>query len=840
MREPEQGTRRNHVLVFILFIFLTLLMTWPVMVRLGTHLAGGRDDLWVHQWTFWWIREALREGLNPFFTPYLYAPVGVSLTSQNIAWFNIALWLPLQNLFGRIPAYNLVFLVVIALNGFCMYLFAWQEIRSYGAAIISGLIFGFWPYSLSHYDHVNMMVLFWVPLTLFLLHKIFSETTNLGERAQKVRWWVILGTALSLAMIGITRWQLLIMSGPILIGYTCYLFWLFPEARNQTILIKLLTVSAIALVLMLPFAAPLVIDQFTREFPDDVFLDEAIWGRTDLLAYFVPSIHNGIWREQVVPIYENFVVNKFYTPFLGFLTLALSAVGVVRRWRRTWIWLILASLYFTLALGPELVINGRSYPSIPMPYRLVEEFFLLRLIRRPDRLNIFLSLPLAMLAGWGMWVILSGILRKTIRWLAFSAAALLILLAYNPIPFATTAPEIPKWLALQAGKGEQIAILDIPVDDRSYDKWYMQYQTVHELPIATGHVSRLPRESTEFLDTIPFLANIKENDQIPDPNANDVGRQLKLLADGGVKYLIIHKKFANEGLQAVWRDWMIIEPIHEDDELLVYNTALEADRDFTFKYKLTNELGLVETKLAPDEGIQGGNIMLNTIWGTTDVPQKNLDVCLTLASADKMPEIPICQAIDAHIPTSDWAANDLRRANYNLPIAIDLEAGEYDLILSLSDPITGEQVGNSAVLGKLLIHPFAPESATSVTWQNDIHLLGSDLQENGENLEIILYWQADHALEDSYKVFVHFQNEESGEIEAQSDTIPRNWSYPTDEWVPGEIVRDVISIPQSNLANGPFNVMVGLYNEQTGQRLIILSADENQQADVYKLTNWDH
>jgi hypothetical protein len=841
MREWDQSTRRNHVLAFILFVILTVLMTWPVIARLGTHLAGGRDDLWVHQWTFWWVREALRDGLNPFFTPYLYAPIGASLTSHNIAWFNIALWLPLQALFGRITAYNLVFLAVITLNGFCMYLFAWQEIRSFGASLIAGIIFGFWPYTLSHYDHANMMVLFWVPVTLLLLYKMISRNGQEEEdQEQPFQWWLVLGTAFSLAMVGITRWQLLIMSGPILIGYPLYLLWKFPRARNRGTLFKVLSILGIALVLMAPLATPLVIDQFTREFPEDVFLDEAIWGRTDLLAYFVPSIHNGLWHERVATIYEKFVVNQFYTPFLGFITLLLAAVGIFRRWRQAWIWLILALLYFILALGPELAINGRSYPAVPMPYRLVEDFFLLRLIRRPDRLNLFLSLPVALLAGWGMDVILSALSKITVRLLVLSAAVLLILLAYNPIPFATTASVVPQWLAQRAGEGEQYTILDLPVDDRSYDKWYMAYQTFHGKPIATGHVSRLPRESMIFLDSIPFLANLKDNDQLPDPDTNDIGRQLKLLANGGVKYLIIHKQFANEGLQAIWRNWLVIDPAYEDDELIVYNTALKTGRDFNFEHQITDEIGLVKADLAPIEGVQGGVITVNTVWGTTAVPQQNLDACFTLTGKGQIPESQVCQVPDIQAETTTWAANDLRRASYILPVANDLGAGEYDLTLTLADTATGEQVGEPTVLGTLLIHPFSPELNTAVTWENDIHLLGADFQESAENLELTLYWQAGHVLNDSYKVFLHFREEQSGEIAAQSDAIPRNWSYPTTNWQPGEIVRDVINIPLSSLTNGPYTILVGLYDEQIGERLTVLSADENEQTDAYELTTWDH
>ena len=97
---------RGTLLALLAYGLLSVIMTWPAAARLGTHLAGGRSDLWVHQWTFWWVKKAIAEGHNPFYTHLLFHPQGVSLTSHNIAWLNIALWLPLQAIVGRIAAYG--------------------------------------------------------------------------------------------------------------------------------------------------------------------------------------------------------------------------------------------------------------------------------------------------------------------------------------------------------------------------------------------------------------------------------------------------------------------------------------------------------------------------------------------------------------------------------------------------------------------------------------------------------------------------------------------------------------------------------------------------------------
>ena len=54
-----------------------------------------------------------------------------------------------------------------------------------------------------------------------------------------------------------------------------------------------------------------------------------------------------------------------------------------------------------LALGPILRLNGRLYDGVPTLYRMLEPLFLFRLIRVPERFNIVLALPLAVMAAYG-------------------------------------------------------------------------------------------------------------------------------------------------------------------------------------------------------------------------------------------------------------------------------------------------------------------------------------------------------------------------------------------------------------------------------------------------------
>ena len=84
---------------------------------------------------------------------------------------------------------------------------------------------------------------------------------------------------------------------------------------------------------------------------------------------------------------------------------------------------------------------------------------------------------------------------------------------------------------------------------------------------------------------------------------------------------------------------------------------------------------------------------------------------------------------------------------------------------------------------------------------------------------IPLVWQAETEIPTSYNVFVHLVDA-VGNIVAQSDAVPANWTRPTTGWLPGEYVIDThaLMLP-AELPPGPLSLRVGLYDPQTGARL---------------------
>ncbi|MGH2592699.1 MAG: hypothetical protein ACRDGG_04230, partial [Anaerolineae bacterium] len=84
---------------------------------------------------------------------------------------------------------------------------------------------------------------------------------------------------------------------------------------------------------------------------------------------------------------------------------------------------------------------------------------------------------------------------------------------------------------------------------------------------------------------------------------------------------------------------------------------------------------------------------------------------------------------------------------------------------------------------------------------------------------VTLYWQARAETTTAYKVFVHILDSE-GHLVAQADAVPVNGSRPTTGWLPREVITDqyIIALP-GELPAGQYQIVVGLYDSETGARL---------------------
>lgn len=784
-------------------------------------MPGEGQDQIVHLWTYGWLKKALFSGQNPFYTNLLYYPNGVSLTTHNIAWLNFAFWLPMQALVGDITAASLMYLVIFTLNGFAMYLLAYEWTKSTSAAFISGLIFGFWPNVVNRAEHVNTIVLFWLPLSLLFFKRTFDH--------KRPRDAIL--TGVFLAVGGITRWQLLIM-GSIIVGLYI-LFRLATDAtcRTKQTIIFLAIVVLVALIIMAPFALPVVMAQLNRTDTQELLLGDPAISQTNLLGYILPSPALTFWGEIVSQLPKNLRIRTEIT-FVGFTVIALAIFGTWKNWLKARFWVVSTLIYFFLALGTQLKIGEQLYPNIPMPYRLIEDIFLIQVIREPSRFNAILGIPIAMLAGLGVTSILKR--PRISKWtpLVVSILSILILMEYALVPYGSRRITTPAWYKTLAQEPGEFGVLDLPLDSRDHDKMYMLYQRTHGKPLAVGHISRLPQEAFNFLDSTPFLRGLRPN-SIMDPLLFDVSHQLLALADANIRYLILHKNRVNEEDVTEWQNWLVFEPYHEDEELLVYRTNPQLGRDFELTQELTADIGIIDARFWPDNLGPGGFLQVDASWGAKSQPDDDYDVCVQLVDERGITSQDQCGLLAPSWPTSHWTANEIVRDHYIMHLDPELPPGIYTVQLATYEPSGGAGAGRPAKLGQLTVDDSLketgvgnnPEHPLDAHWEDLFNSLGYDLSDSADMLRITFYWQAIRPTDISYKVFVHLIDEATGMVTTQADYIPRNWTYPTNSWQPGEIIRDSVELPLENIPHGTYRLQFGMYDPETGQRLKVFSSE---------------
>ena len=225
----------------------------------------------------------------------------------------------------------------------------------------------------------------------------------------------------------------------------------------------------------------------------------------------------------------------------------------------------------------------------------------------------------------------------------------------------------------------------------------------------------------------------------------------------------------------------------------------------------------------------GDPFLLTLFWEVEAAPSDDAFVRLTLVDeADTAVFSQDLPPVRADFPTTQWQAGDHWRGQHPFRLPVNLASGDYQWQLTWCT--ADECTANTAVLGNLTINApdriFTPPPLTIETnsqFDDLTTLLGLNLQSpisqpQVANLQLI--WQANSETATSYRVFIHLINE-NGEIVAQSDGEPANWTRPTTGWLSDEIIIDEHSLPIEGLPSGMYQLNIGLYDPATNDRLTL-------------------
>ena len=509
----------------LVYMALTLALTWPLALRWTTDLPGGPhkdglEDAYQNVWNLWWMKEALARPTNPLITDRIFYPEQPNLYYHTLSPINALLAAPVTALWGPIAAFNAVALASCVLGALGMWWLAYDRTRSHPAALLAGMVYGFSPFHMAALladGQLQIVALHWLPFyVLFLL-----RAAEQGGRRN------VLLAGLFLTLTAWTDWYYTLF---LLLFTAGYAGWrLLARASGwparRALIARLAGIGGLFALGAAPLLIPMLIEASRATYMNIYPADDPERLVIDLLAFVLPARLHPWWGaapwDWGVPIDVN---RRFY---LGAVALGLALVGAWRcRPARRWGAVALAA--GVLALGPTLRVNGDSI-GVPLPYRLLADLPLIRLSRQPDRFDVLVTLALAMMVAYGAQALLNKTWRtknqeprtedrRLVLGSRFSvlrcvnadrfAVLLTIVLAallaidYMVAPIITRRPAIPPFLAnlphtdpsadLSSGPGQAGALLEYPFHDRSpyRDAERMLFQTVHGRPISGGYHSR--------------------------------------------------------------------------------------------------------------------------------------------------------------------------------------------------------------------------------------------------------------------------------------------------------------------------------------------------------------
>jgi len=205
-------------------------------------------------------------------------------------------------------------------------------------------------------------------------------------------------------------------------------------------------------------------------------------------------------------------------------------------------------------------------------------------------------------------------------------------------------------------------------------------------------------------------------------------------------------------------------------------------------------------------------------------------------------------------PTSTLQPGLIIRDRYLVPISADaagpvaarISAGLYRLKDMENLPVTDAQgqVVGWPVIGRVRIATTTVQGAVQypieANLDDHIRLVGYDLASDnvqaGDTITFTLYWRVIRPVLHDYTVFVHLvdiQNQNQG----GGDAPPLGDDYPTSYWAAGDWLADTHQIQlDANLPAGQYNLVVGLYDPTSGERLPVVGSDGQILSDRIILT----
>ena len=421
----RRGPISRGFLAFALFGLASIVIfALPVITDLGHRCVGScLSDTYLYVWSFEWMHHAVSNGMDPFFTPLVYAPQGLDLAWVTTLPGPALLMLPVTSRFGALVSVNLLMIAAPALAGWAMYLVCVRLTARFWPSIAGGALFAFSPYIGQHMRaHLNLVLIFFVPLAAYLV--IRRVDLSMG----RVRFTILL----ALVLAGQLSSSLELFATLTFFGGIAYLGALVLAPKMVRIrlawTIPLLIVSYAGAALI---TLPIVRNVLSQPEPSSFRIERL--NTADLLSFVVPPPPARIGGAAMTSISSRFLASpQDNTAYVTIVLLVIPVLFLIRFRRHAWAWGLVASMLLVaaLSLGSQLHIGGQPF-DVPMPQSIMDHLpFIQHAL--PERFPAYLYLALGVITA--IWLAQASGIRAWWRYalVALGLALMTLNLSWEP------------------------------------------------------------------------------------------------------------------------------------------------------------------------------------------------------------------------------------------------------------------------------------------------------------------------------------------------------------------------------------------------------------------------
>jgi len=177
-------------------IVASLMMLGPHVFPLDqiSESTYSQEDAYICLWGLWWTKHSVLEGLNPYWTNFLFHPMGTSLAFHAYPLTYGLLSIPFQWLIEDVPglviALNGIILLSFVFSGFGAYLLAFHVTGSRLAGWVAGTLFAFMPFHSLNRVTLHLLAIEFIPFYILSLLRVSEEPTP--RRAILMGLWLAL------------------------------------------------------------------------------------------------------------------------------------------------------------------------------------------------------------------------------------------------------------------------------------------------------------------------------------------------------------------------------------------------------------------------------------------------------------------------------------------------------------------------------------------------------------------------------------------------------------------------------------------------------------------------